>query len=588
MFKTFFKPIAIIGLSCVALTAAAYDFDSNGIYYTVLSFTDHTCEVSGINTIDYANISDLTIPETVIYDNTTYDVTAIGDGAFRGNNNIGKIVLPNSIQKLGGDAFRESSLAEISLSENITYIPGGCFYGCKSLKHIALPQSVTAIYTTYGYNFNYTGAFEASGIESIELDDNIKEIDIASFRNCGALSSVRLSTSLSQLPKYSFQGTQSLKSIEVPNSVTCIDENAFTGSGLEEITIGDNEVPLFKEISIYKEAFSNCKRLKTIRLISRMKYLYNSIFSGCDAIREIESYLPAAPRIVVKVEESGTLWIGNEDKAFDHLTYLDGVLKIPVGSESSYKNTLGWNNFVHIDPVITNINEVYSYVVNVNIPSEHGRVLIDGKDKAEGIAYSDKPLTFKFLPETGYEVVSAVLNDEDVTEQIADGILTLNNISSDITLDVQFANIQIPLSITMGEEGKLQTFVNHGTSLVVNITATDGWEINTVGFNGMDVTHKICNEGKFTTPQIIEPSEIKVSYKQSGSDISDTMEPISKISILPGNGMITINGASDSTVTTVYTIDGRQIIKTTDQTIALPNDNIYIIDVNNQRFKVAL
>lgn len=588
MFKTFFKPIAIIGLSCVALTAAAYDFDSNGIYYTVLSFTDHTCEVSGINTIDYANISDLTIPETVIYDNTTYDVTAIGDGAFRGNNNIGKIVLPNSIQKLGGDAFRESSLAEISLSENITYIPGGCFYGCKSLKHIALPQSVTAIYTTYGYNFNYTGAFEASGIESIELDDNIKEIDIASFRNCGALSSVRLSTSLSQLPKYSFQGTQSLKSIEVPNSVTCIDENAFTGSGLEEITIGDNEVPLFKEISIYKEAFSNCKRLKTIRLISRMKYLYNSIFSGCDAIREIESYLPAAPRIVVKVEESGTLWIGNEDKAFDHLTYLDGVLKIPVGSESSYKNTLGWNNFVHIDPVITNINEVYSYVVNVNIPSGHGRVLIDGKDKAEGIAYSDKPLTFKFLPETGYEVVSAVLNDEDVTEQIADGILTLNNISSDITLDVQFANIQIPLSITMGEEGKLQTFVNHGTSLVVNITATDGWEINTVGFNGMDVTHKICNEGKFTTPQIIEPSEIKVSYKQSGSDISDTMEPISKISILPGNGMITINGASDSTVTTVYTIDGRQIIKTTDQTIALPNDNIYIIDVNNQRFKVAL
>lgn len=588
MFKKFFKPIAIIGLSCVALTAAAYDFDSNGIYYTVLSFTDHTCEVSGINTIDYANISDLTIPETVIYDNTSYDVTAIGKGAFRGNKNIGNIILPNSIQKLGGDAFRESSLAEISLSENITYIPGGCFYGCKFLKHIELPQSVTAIYTTYGYNFNYTGAFEASGIESIELHDNIKKIDIAGFRNCGALSSVRLSTSLSQLPKYSFQGTANLKSIAIPNNITSIEENAFANSGLEDLSIGDNETPLFREISIYNNAFSNCKRLKAIRLISNIKYLFESSFSGCDAIREIESYLPVAPEILDKIDGDGHIFVTNGDNTFTSLTFLDGVLKVPVGSESSYKNTRGWKNFVHIDPVITNINEVYSYVVNVNIPSGHGRVLIDGKDKSEGIAYSDKPLTFKFLPETGYEVVSTVLNDEDVTEQIADGILTLNNISSDITLDVQFANIQIPLSITMGEEGKLQTFVNHGTSLVVNITATDGWEINTVGFNGVDVTHKICNEGKFTTPQIIEPSEIKVSYKQSGSDISDTMESISKISILPGNGMITINGASDSTVTTVYTIDGRQIIKTTDQAIALPNDNVYIIDVNNQRFKVAL
>ena len=66
----------------------AYDFAVDDFCYNILDSTKHTVEVSEVNTVD----SDLYIPESVTYDNTTYSVVRI-TFFFQGNS----IYLPKSV-----------------------------------------------------------------------------------------------------------------------------------------------------------------------------------------------------------------------------------------------------------------------------------------------------------------------------------------------------------------------------------------------------------------------------------------------------------------------------------------------------------
>ncbi len=80
--------MATLLLLVVNVAANAYDFKVDGIYYNILSPSSKTCAVTYLSYNSSSNstayIGDMTIPENVTYNGTTYSVTSIGSYAFGG------------------------------------------------------------------------------------------------------------------------------------------------------------------------------------------------------------------------------------------------------------------------------------------------------------------------------------------------------------------------------------------------------------------------------------------------------------------------------------------------------------------------
>ena len=99
-------------MSMAASVASAHDFEVNGIYYKITSSTTpYTASVTyrGSSSTSYSNeyTGNVTIPETVTYNDITYSVTSIGEDAFYGCSGLTSIEIPNSVISIGNQAFSE-------------------------------------------------------------------------------------------------------------------------------------------------------------------------------------------------------------------------------------------------------------------------------------------------------------------------------------------------------------------------------------------------------------------------------------------------------------------------------------------------
>lgn len=78
-----------VALACCIMNAKAYDFEVDGIYYSVMSSSkSEVCVTYGDSTNCYSDIID--IPQMVTYSDVIYSVTSIGDYAFTNWNNLTK------------------------------------------------------------------------------------------------------------------------------------------------------------------------------------------------------------------------------------------------------------------------------------------------------------------------------------------------------------------------------------------------------------------------------------------------------------------------------------------------------------------
>ena len=167
-------------LSLVYGLTAFAKVEIDGIYYN-LNDDNKTAEVTRNGQGKYSG--SVSIPESITYDNITFDVTSIGDYAFCGCTGLTSITIPNSVTSIGNSAFDGcSGLTSITIPNSVTSIGDDAFAGCSGLTSITIPNSVTSI---GGWVF-----CKCSGLTSVSIGNSVTSSGNYAFSGCSAIEKV--------------------------------------------------------------------------------------------------------------------------------------------------------------------------------------------------------------------------------------------------------------------------------------------------------------------------------------------------------------------------------------------------------------
>mgnify|MGYP002605128649 CR=1 FL=1 len=235
MNTTTFKLMLLAGIS-----ASAYDFKSDGLYYKILSEEGRTVEVTYKDKDSYNwnyVLGDIEIPRKVLYNGKTYNVTSIGEYAFRYCSYLTSVTIPNSVTFIGSYAFRScSGLTSVTIPNSIVSIGYEAFAYCSGLTSVTIPNSMASI--------GSSAFFGCSGLTSVMIPNSVTSIGDDAFSGCSGLTSVTIPYFVTSIGSSAFSGCSGLTSVTIPNSVTSIGSNAFCDcSSLETIYV-QNQVPV--------------------------------------------------------------------------------------------------------------------------------------------------------------------------------------------------------------------------------------------------------------------------------------------------------------------------------------------------------
>ncbi len=357
---------------CVAPVRAQYSFSQEApsgqtLYYQIID--DH---VAVVYPIDHNNIDghgennnyisqmtgELTIPDSVTYENFTYPVTELRCqpyfhdydfyqyGAFYHCHNLTAVLIPNTVTTLDMYTFHNcTNLNLIELPNSVTDIEVYAFGNCTSLNYIYLPESVTHIssFTFYGctgLNFFVipvtvtsigTNIFE--GCTNLDIYYEAANCVIANdiyhpFNGCLDFD-IHFENSVRTIPANLCTGITELQNVYFGDSITYIGENAFAGC------TGIGDVNLFGDSThIAASAFSNCTSLGYLNLGSGVVSIGDNAFANCSDLYSIVSERYEPPTLGTNV------FLGIDD---------DPYVRVPCNTVSLYETAWSDYDFDYIE-----------------------------------------------------------------------------------------------------------------------------------------------------------------------------------------------------------------------------------------------
>lgn len=238
------------------------------------------------------------------------DVVEIADGAFGSNRYLEEITIPNTVTKIGANAFRHcSSLKKVtfesdtSATENsgLTITSGStqgyAFWGCYSLEEVAFPKRVTApgdytlaylpklkkvtfpsdckMTVVPQYLFTESGKEVAGGL-TVNIPDNVTEMKGNVFKDANYVGSTE------------YTDAQSNKKIKlvIPASVKKFGSNIFKNTSVAEVEF-KTPTTARSALTAGSSMFSGCKQLSSVVLPDDLVTTGSSLFLDCTALTEI-------------------------------------------------------------------------------------------------------------------------------------------------------------------------------------------------------------------------------------------------------------------------------------------------------------
>ncbi len=413
-----------------SMTALAYNFKSDGLYYNILSETDRTVEVTYYRNDGYGSYyndayGDIEIPSKLIYDRKTYKVTSIGKYAFYKCSGLTSVTIPNSVTSIGISAFYNcSGLTSVTIGNSVTSIGNSAFSNCSGLISIIVDESNPSFSSIEGILYNndattliycpitkktvtipnsvtsigYSAFSGCSGLTSVTIPNSVTSIGERAFSGCSGLTSVTIGNSVTSIGYYAFSGCYGLTSVTIPNSVTSIRERAFSGcSGLTSVTIPNSVT------SIGERAFSGCSGLTSVTIGNSVTSIGYYAFDGCYGLTSVT--IPNSVTTIVQSAFSNcrgltSVTIGNSvtsigkyafsgcskltsiycqgtkpprENPRESIVFSEAILKectlyVPIGCQAAYEAVDPWRNFWNIEEMdFSGIDDIISDNIGISV-----------------------------------------------------------------------------------------------------------------------------------------------------------------------------------------------------------------------------
>lgn len=371
------------------------------------------------------------------------------------------VIIPNEINgqrvvAIGENAFSETNITSVKLSEYITSISEYAFYNCYDLETIQFYNSIVSIgekafdgtkwlknnydvYIVIGQVlYKYNGKFILT--TKAIVPNGIVSIAPYAFANETGVSEVILPGTLTSIGHHAFYGCSNLLTIELPKLIERIEEETFANcSRLKNITynenlsyIGKNAFSLcemlnevyFTNVEVIDDnAFSGCKNLINVYIPVTIKEIGNDIFKDCLVLRNIEISASASYKII-----DGVLY--NEDQTI----LIQDLLK-------------SQRRDINISNSTTLIKEKAFYGSNVSKVIIHGKVTIENEvfknnEYLTSIVFisSNAPT----ITETSFEKGTFIYFPNNMIEEIIkDYIYEMYKVKSILDFDSQTYTIKV-------------------------------------------------------------------------------------------------------------------------------------------------
>ena len=492
---------------------------------------------------------------------THYQVTCIREYAFSHCSSLTSITIPFSVTRIGKYAFSNCrDLTSIEIPSSVTSIGYQPFLGCIHLATVTI-NSNAILSLSYSAESNIGNIF-GSQVTKYILGEGVTSIGNVAFLGCSGLTSVVIPNSVTNIGVSAFSGCSGLTSIEIPNSVTSIGDYAFSGcSGLTSIEIPNSVT------SIETYVFRGCSGLTSIEIPSSVTTIRSEAFSGCSGLTSITSY-------ITDVFATGVGAFSGCDNA---------TLYVPKGLSNFYRITVDWNRIKKIEeiPAIAftmSCNKKGSVLVNDETVITNKIAEVELKDNEES--------TLVFIPRENCKLDEVTLNGVDLISLVENNTLKAV-IPDNSQMNVVFSKYA-DLTVKQGATGYTRQSVKADARHTIFIGSLGENKVNTVIFNGVDVTDELVN-GYYTTPEIKGESVLSISYE---TNLSVKSMSLNELKVMGYNGEIQIKNIDEPSDVFVYTVDGKLVGSLPyaygSASIQVASEELYVVKVGSRVFKVAL
>lgn len=196
-----------------------------------------------------------------------------------------KLIIPDTIEKIGSNALTCSNLTDIEVHPDNEYFcdVDGVLYNKDVTKIVYYPEEREEL--------SYT------------VPATVTELGEYCFHYGGMLEKITLPEGLKKIGQRAFYFVDTLKEINLPDGLESIESNAFIGcSELTDIRVPDSVTALGWSV------FDSCSKLENVYLGSGIQSIEGELFTGCSSLVNIT----VSPDNQLICVESGVLF--NKDK----------------------------------------------------------------------------------------------------------------------------------------------------------------------------------------------------------------------------------------------------------------------------------
>ena len=257
---------------------------------------------------------------------------------------------------------------------------------------------------------------------------------------------------------------------------------------------------------------------------------------------------------------------------------LDSVVNITV---------LGWKNSA-IDteaptqPTGLKATMVTSFSISLTWTSSKDNIgvtkyYVYDNGKLVGISVTNSVQLSGFSPISSHSIQIAALDMAGNRSPLSDSLLVITTKQNCI------------LSIKSAESGTVDLIVDPGYKPSFRINTMSGWKINSVIFNGIDITNDNSN-GVYTLPAIVDSTLLSITFESLANSIQGVNQ--SKVKVYSTRSQIVVEGTAYGEQISIITTSGMLLntFKSEGERlmISAPTGTIYLVKTATKTVKVAL